>query len=182
MNALNQIEVGWLHALQDAVGCAFLDFVMPLITSLSNTGIFWIILAVILLFFKKTRRAGMTMGLALIFGLLLCNLTLKPLTARIRPYIFDPSIQLIVGPESEFSFPSGHTISAFEGAVGLWIHHRKAGWACIVLAALIGFSRLYLMVHYPTDVIAGMLLGIVLAFIASWCINRVIEKTKIPAL
>ncbi|MBQ8369344.1 MAG: phosphatase PAP2 family protein, partial [Clostridia bacterium] len=82
MNALNQIEVGWLHGLHDAVGCAFLDFVMPLITSLSDAGIFWIILAVILLFFRKTRRAGMTMGLALIFGLLLCNLTLKPLTAR----------------------------------------------------------------------------------------------------
>lgn len=182
MNALNQIEVGWLHALQDAAGCAFLDFIMPLITSLSDAGIFWIILAVILLCFKKTRRAGMTMGLALIFGLLLCNLTLKPLTARIRPYIFDPAIQLIVGPESEFSFPSGHTISAFEGAVGLWIRHRKAGWACIVLAVLIGFSRLYLMVHYPTDVIAGMLLGIVLAFIAAWCIDRVIEKAKLPIL
>ena len=182
MNALNQIEVGWLHALQDAVGCAFLDFVMPLITSLSNTGIFWIILAVILLFFKKTRRAGMTMGLALIFGLLLCNLTLKPLTARIRPYVFDPSIQLIVGPESEFSFPSGHTISAFEGAVGLWIHHRKAGWACIVLAALIGFSRLYLMVHYPTDVIAGVIFGVVIAAVACVIGNFIVKKTKMPVL
>lgn len=181
MNALNQIEAAWLHWLQDAAGCAFLDKVMPVITSLSDAGLFWIVLAAVLLCFRKTRRAGMTMGLALIFGLLVCNLTLKPLAARIRPFDFDPSIRLIVEHMSDYSFPSGHTTAAFEGAVGLWLHHKKPGWICLVLAVLIAFSRLYLMVHYPTDVLAGAILGSLLAFAASRCANCLIEKTKLPA-
>ncbi len=177
MNALNPFEIEFLHDLQDIIQCDFLDWFMPLVTSLANAGIFWILLAVVLLCFRQTRKVGLTMGIALIFGLLLGNLTLKPLTARIRPYDFDPSIQLLIPPESEFSFPSGHTLASFEGAVSIFAHNRKFGTAALILAALIAFSRLYLMVHYPIDVITGAILGSGFALIAVKITDRIFKKS-----
>jgi len=173
VNVLNSFEIKLLHGLQNAIQCEFLDWFMPLVTSLANSGIFWILLAVILLCFRKTRHIGVTMAIALILGLLVGNLTLKPLTARIRPYDFDPSIVLLVLPEHDFSFPSGHTMASFEGAFSVFLCHRKAGIAALILAALIAFSRLYLMVHYPTDVIAGAVLGSLLACAAYQITGRI---------
>lgn len=181
MNFFNEFEVGLLHSLHDALSCTFLDKFLSVITHLGDAGLFWIILAVILLFFRKTRRAGVTMGIALLVGFICGNLLLKPLTARIRPYDFDLSISLIIPPESEFSFPSGHTLASFEGAVSLWLYHRRAGVCAIILACLIAFSRLYLMVHYPLDVICGVILGVIFALIASKLAVILIEKTNMPA-
>lgn len=180
MNIFNHFEVGLLHGLQDAVGGPFLDTVMPLITVLGDAGIFWIVLAVVLLFFRKTRRAGVTMGIALLAMLLFGNTILKPLIQRIRPYDFDTSIVLIIPPESQYSFPSGHTYSSFAAAVSLFLYHKRAGVAAIVLAALIAFSRLYLMVHYPLDIVGGIVLGILTAYLASYLAKLLIEKTRMP--
>lgn len=177
MNALNTFEIGLLHDLQNAIRCEFLDWFMPLVTSLANSGIFWILLAATLLCFRKTRRIGVTMAIALIFGLIAGNLTLKPLTARIRPYDFDPSIVLLIPPEHEFSFPSGHTLASFEGAVSIFLWHKKYGIAALILAALIAFSRLYLMVHYPIDVIVGAILGSAFAYAAYKITGRIAVKT-----
>jgi len=180
VNVLNSFEIKLLHGLQNAIQCEFLDWFMPLVTSLANSGIFWILLAVILLCFRKTRHIGVTMAIALILGLLVGNLTLKPLTARIRPYDFDPSIVLLIPPEHEFSFPSGHTLASFEGAVSIFLYHRKSGIAALLLAALIAFSRLYLMVHYPVDVIVGAVLGSAFACAAykmtGWITERSVRK------
>lgn len=175
MNYFNAFEAELLHKLKDAVSCSFLDTVMPLITALGNVGIFWIILASILLIFKKTRRAGAAMIISLILGLITCNLTLKPLAARIRPYDFDPSLVLLIPRKHDFSFPSGHTAASFESAVALFAYHRKAGTAAIVLASLIAFSRLYLTVHYPLDVICGLIIGIIMALLGI-CITNVIYR------
>lgn len=166
VNFFNEFEIRLLHGLNSAVSCDFLDTVMPYITSLANSGIFWIVIALVLLFFKRTRKVGVTMGIALCFGLIFGNIILKPLVARIRPYDFDPSIVLLIPPEKDFSFPSGHTLASFEGAVSIFLYNKKVGCAAIALAALIAFSRLYLMVHYPIDVIAGAILGTLFAVIA----------------
>ena len=182
MNTLNSFEIGILHSLHDALQCAFLDTLMPIITRLANSGIFWIMLALLLLFFKKTRRAGITMGIALTLGLVFGNLLLKPLIARVRPYDFDPSIVLLIPKEKDFSFPSGHTLASFEGAVSLILYHKKSGIAAVVLASLIAFSRLYLMVHYPLDVITGVILGTAFAFIASRLADILIKKASIPVI
>lgn len=181
MNFFNSFEVGLLHSLHDFLECGFLDGVFSTVTHLADGGIFWIILAIVLLFFKKTRRAGVTMAFALILGLIFGNIIIKPLTARVRPYDFDTSIVLLIPPESEFSFPSGHTLASVEGAVSLWLYHKKAGVAAAVLALLIAFSRLYLMVHYPLDVIAGAILGVIFALAASKLADLLIKKAKIPA-
>jgi undecaprenyl-diphosphatase len=157
--------------------CPFLDAVMPVITLLGDAGIFWIAIAVVLLFFPKTRKIGLGMGAALVLGLLVCNLTLKPLTARIRPYDyqlehFGVTIKLLIEAQHDFSFPSGHTIASFEAATVLLIHNKKAGIAAIVLACLIAFSRLYLYVHYPTDVIVSVILGIGFGILGNFLVKK----------
>lgn len=176
MNVLNALEVGILHRLNDSISCDFLDFIMPLITHLGDVGVVWVVLALILLCFKKTRKAGMSMGIALVFGLIIGNLTLKPLVARVRPYDFDTSIMLFIPKESDLSFPSGHTLASFEGAFALFLRHRRAGIFAIILAFMIAFSRLYLMVHYPSDVICGMVLGIIFAYVATKITDKISER------
>ncbi|MBP3348281.1 MAG: phosphatase PAP2 family protein [Clostridia bacterium] len=180
MDFLNQYEAPILHAIQDAIGCPALDGFFSAITKLGDSGIFWIVLSIVLFVFKKTRKAGLAMAFSLIIGLVVCNLTLKPLIARTRPYIFDPSMTLIIPPESEFSFPSGHTVSSIEAAFALMLNHKKWGIGAMVLAVLIAFSRLYLMVHYPTDVIAGIIIAIGIGFVANKLAELVVKKTRLP--
>ena len=171
--------LAWIaEHLRTAVG----DAVMPVITLLGDAGIFWIILAVALLLFPKYRKAGLGVGIALLMGLLLCNLTLKPLCARIRPYDFlaekGVTVNLLIAAQHDFSFPSGHTIASFEGATVLMLHDRKLGIPALILAALIAFSRLYLYVHYPTDVIASVILGIGIACLAYFLANCIYKLFK----
>lgn len=157
--------------------CAFLDFLMPIITLFGDAGIFWIAVAAVLLLIPKYRKIGLSMGAALVIGLLLCNVTLKPLVARIRPYDyklehFGTTIQLLVSAQHDFSFPSGHTIASFEAATVLMIYNKKMGIPAMILAVLIAFSRLYLYVHYPTDVLASVVLGTAIAFLGCFLVKK----------
>ena len=157
---------------------ALLDGIMPAITALGNTGIFWILLAAALLVWKKYRHVGIRMALALIIGLLVCNGFMKPLFARIRPYDYQllhhgKTIALLIRAESDFSFPSGHTIASFEAATVLTVYSRKWGVPALILAGLIGFSRLYLYVHYPTDVLCSVVLGTGIGLLAC----RIMDNT-----
>ncbi len=166
-----------LNFIKDHLWCPFLDLVMPWITVLGDSGLVWIAIAVVLLFFPKTRKTGLAMGAALILGLLVCNVTLKPLVGRIRPYDYVPehygtTIQLLIEAQHDFSFPSGHTIASFEGATVLLLYNKKAGIAAMVLACLIAFSRLYLYVHYPTDVIASVILGVAFGFLGKLIVEK----------
>ena len=161
--------------------CPFLDAVMPVITVLGDAGIFWMVLAGVLLLFKKTRRVGLGMGVAMLMGLLLCNLTLKPLCQRPRPYdyqyeTFGKLIPLIIQRQHDFSFPSGHTIASFEAAGVIALNHKKWGVAALVLASLIAFSRLYLYVHYPTDVLVSVVLGVAFAFLGNRIAHRAPDR------
>jgi undecaprenyl-diphosphatase len=127
----------------------FLDTVMPLITMLGDAGIFWILVAVVMICIPKYRQTGLAMGVALIMGLLVCNVAMKPLIARPRPYDFQfehfgKTIQLLVSTPHDFSFPSGHTLASFEAATALLIGNKKIGIPAMILACLIAFSRLYL--------------------------------------
>lgn len=166
-----------LDWIAEKLGCGFLDTVMPIITVLGNGGIFWIAVSVVLLLIPKTRRAGLAMGIALLMGLVVCNLTLKPLCARIRPYDFyGESMKLLVATPHDFSFPSGHTIASFEAATALALHNKKLGIPALILAGLIAFSRLYLYVHYPTDVIVSVILGVGFAFFSTWLAKKIACK------
>lgn len=174
--ALNQFEAGILQGIHNIFGCSFLDSTLSFITKFADHGIGWIIVAVVLLCFKRTRKTGLMVGLALIFGLIVGNITLKPLIARIRPYdlagmeaIKDA---LLVPPLSDFSFPSGHTLASFEGASVLMIRDKKLGIPALILAIIIAFSRLYLFVHYPTDVLTGLILGTLFGILSVLIVNK----------
>ena len=174
-----------LEWIQAHLQCGFLDKTMPIITLFGDGGIFWIAVAVVLLFFPKYRKVGFSMGAALILGVLVCNVTMKPLIARIRPYDLQETlgnhINLLISAQHDYSFPSGHTIASFEACVVLLIKDKRMGIPATILACLIAFSRLYLMVHYPLDVICGVILGVIFALIASKLAGILIEKTNMPA-
>ena len=152
-----------------------LDTMLPMISSFGDKGIGWIVLSVILICIPRYRKAGITMGLALIFCLLVGNMTLKPLIARPRPYTYFPEMTLLIAPLADFSFPSGHTFASFASATALFLYHKKAGIAAYILAAIIAFTRLYLYVHFPSDVIAGMLLGI----FSGWLTYQIVQSVSI---
>lgn len=179
MDALNQFEAQILLFIREHMSCSFLDFIMPKITFLADDGWFWIATALLCLVFKKTRKTGCVMAMALIMGLITANITLKPLIARIRPYDLLEGIDLLVERLHDFSFPSGHTIASFEGATAIALTCKKRyGIPALVLAALIAFSRLYLFVHYPTDVIVGCVLGIAFAFLSKFIYENAEQKIK----
>ena len=161
--------------------CPLLDTVMPIITLLGDAGIFWIALAVLFMITKKYRKTGIGMMLALMMGLLLCNIWLKPTIARMRPYdfqmeYFSKEIQLLAGGMHDFSFPSGHTIASFEAAVVIALNSKKLGIPAMILAVLIAFSRLYLYLHYPTDVLFSVILGSALAFLGNYLAQKIMDK------
>ena len=144
---------------------------------MSFKGILWIIVAVVLICFKKTRKTGFMVGAALLIGLALGNGVLKNVIGRIRPYNLDGSLlkeaDLLVSGLSDFSFPSGHTLASFEAATVLLIRDKRMGIPALVIAILIALTRLYLYVHYPTDVIAGAALGIAFAFLGVFVVSKV---------
>ena len=176
-NAFVQMEFQILNQIA-GLRTEWLDTILPMISSFGDKGIGWIILAVILTCTRKYRKAGLTMGLALIFCLLIGNLTLKPLIARPRPYSYFPEMTLLVAPLADFSFPSGHTFASFASATALYLHHKKPGIAAYILAAAIAFTRLYLYVHFPSDVLAGMLLGILNGWIAYQILNTIGRRQR----
>lgn len=181
---LDQLAVSFdlpiLDWIQANLKNGFLNEVMPIITMFGDGGIFWIACAVILLCIPKTRKTGLGMAFALIMGLIVCNITLKPLVGRIRPYDFQEKLGVVIPLLTErmhdFSFPSGHTIASFEAATVLLINNKKLGIPAVILAVLIAFSRLYLYVHYPTDVIFSVFAGILFAFLGNWLAGKVMAR------
>jgi undecaprenyl-diphosphatase len=173
---MNLAELGILDSIQQIFGCKFLDAVMPVITRFGDGGIFWIAVAVLLLCFKKTRKIGLTVGLSLAIGFLVGNLFLKNVVARIRPYDLNPDFPLLIGKLHDFSFPSGHTLASVEAAVSIFLYNKKFGTPAIILAVLIAFSRLYLYVHYPTDVLASLILGVGVAVVSFVAVGKLYAK------
>ena len=155
-----------------------LDKILAFITSLGNAGIIWIVLAVVLLILPKTRKAGIIVAAALLMDLILCNLILKNLVARVRPYDVNTAIAILIKKPLDFSFPSGHTAASFAAMTALFLAKMKKAWiAALVLAVLIAFSRLYFYVHYPTDVLGGAIVGI-LSGIIGYAIVEKIDKRR----
>ena len=150
---------------------------MVAVTKLGDAGIVWIILTVILLLIPKTRKSGLYMAVALIADLIICNVILKPIVARIRPYSINQTVQLLVTPLKDYSFPSGHTAASFASVSALYFAGRKRMAAgALIVSVLIAFSRMYLYVHYPTDVLGGLIIGLLCGWIADMIIQKVMEK------
>lgn len=154
------------HSIQTYLTCLALDFLMPRITALGNVGVIWLLAAGGMLCTKKYRRYGVMLIAGLAAAYLLGNVFLKNLFARPRPCWQDPRVSLLIANPQDYSFPSGHTMTSAIGATMLTVANRCFGYAAIPLAVLIAFSRLYLYVHFPSDILAGALIGIAIGLLA----------------
>lgn len=144
----------------------FLDGFFSFITTLGNSGAIWLVLGALLLISPKTRKCGILLIISVAAGFLLGECLLKNIIMRERPFIAFPlDTALLIPQPSGFSFPSGHTTSSFCAAVIIFLFSKKWGVPALVLAALIALSRLYLYVHFPTDILAGIILGIAIAYL-----------------
>lgn len=170
-------EFAVLDFIRETFSCKPMDLLMKAITFLGEAGWLWIALGVIFLFFRKTRKMGIAVLGALVLSLIFCNITIKPLVARIRPYDIKEGIDLIISKPSDFSFPSGHTSASFAAAVAIFACNKKWGIWAVSLAVIIAFTRLYLYVHFPTDVLAGALLGTLCAVISYYIVKFIWQKT-----
>ncbi|MCH3917138.1 MAG: phosphatase PAP2 family protein [Spirochaetia bacterium] len=162
-------EFDFLDGIQTYLRSSFMDWLMPLLSLAGKGGAIWIICAVILLFLPDYRKQGYVLLLALLFSVAFCTLLLKPLVGRIRPCNVHWAVQLLIPRPTDFSFPSGHTSASFAAATALYLSGRKnlRLWIpAYVLAALISFSRMYLYVHYPSDIIGGIMVGLLAGNIA----------------
>lgn len=166
-----EFEFSILYALQN-LHHPWLDILMAGVSSLADHGMAFIFLGLVLFCIKRTRKLGAAILISIGIGFFLGNVVMKNLFARSRPCWIDESIILLVKNPRDFSFPSGHTLVAFESAVSIWLVHKRWGCAALLLAFLIGFSRMYLFVHFPTDVLGGMVLGAGIAVF----VNRVLLK------
>ena len=168
------MEQHFLLWLQDSVRNPMLTKIFVFITSLGNVGAIWIVLAVVLIAIPKTRKSGIIVAAALIIDAALCSGILKNVFCRIRPFDVNTAVQVLITKPRDFSFPSGHTSASFAAATALYLaKERKLFATTLVLACLIAFSRMYLYVHYPTDIIGGILIGITSAYLAYWCQKKI---------
>lgn len=153
--------------------------IIKFITHLGDSGIIWIVITIILLIFKKTRKAGVIAALALLGSLIINNLLLKNLIARTRPYDAIDAVRRLVEIQRDYSFPSGHSGSSFAASVGIFLGlngklRKWLGTILLILAFAIAFSRLYVGVHYPGDVLVGALDGALIGYL----MHKLVEANK----
>lgn len=168
-----------LNVIRDYIHNPFLDNLMLFISFLGSFGLIWVIISVIFIFLQKHKDFGYSLALNLLFDFVSCNLIIKPIVSRVRPYELNRSVELLVSAPTDSSFPSGHTLFAFGAATIIFIYNKKIGILAYVFAALMGFSRLYLYVHFPTDVAFGAFLGIIFAVVCYMFERKFIKEKTI---
>lgn len=172
------LDANLLLWIQEYIRQDWMDGFWKVITAFGDSGIFWIALSLLLLVPKQTRRIGITALAALAIGALITNVALKNLIARTRPYEVIDGLVLLIEKQSDYSFPSGHTCASFAAAGVYWrMMPKKYGFPLLVFAALIAFSRLYVGVHYPSDVLGGLLIGLFAAW-AAWRMQEYLAGKK----
>ena len=165
--------------IQDYIRQGWLTPIVKFITHLGDAGILWIALTLLFLLIRKYRKTGAMMSVALVIGLIITNLILKNSVARIRPYVLIDSLKLLIEKQKDFSFPSGHSTSSIAASVVMFrTLPKKIGIPALILGLLICLSRLYVGVHYPSDVVAGIIIGVVAAHLAIMIINKILERIK----
>lgn len=159
-----------------------LDNIFVFITKLGDAGFIWIVLAVILAIRPTTRKCGIVMLISLLLDVVICNGLLKNIVARTRPCDVNNSIQLLIPKPHDYSFPSGHTSASFVAVASIFLSGpKKMQKPVLLLAILISFSRMYLYVHYPTDVIGGVIIGLFIGYLCNIILKKLllIKENKI---
>lgn len=176
---MNSAEAEVLVLIHSLISCKILDIFFKAVSEAGNSGAVWIILALVLTLIPKTRKCGICISVALILSLVFGNIILKPLIARTRPFDVNPALEIIIKKPRDYSFPSGHTLSSFAAACAIRRCSKRLGTAALVFASLMAFSRIYLCVHYPTDILGGILAGVLLGNLAVPIYNRIFERNKL---
>ena len=174
------MELQILHAIQ-GLHSPLLDTIMISVFNkmVGSLGEMWLVIGVVLLMIPKTQKCGAAVLISYFASFVIGNEWLKDLIARPRPCAVDDTVAMIVKKPSSFSCPSVHTYLAFASAMSIFYYYRKAGIVTFIFAALVGFSRMYFFVHYPTDVLFGAVLGIVTAYVVCKVLDRIIKKVAI---
>lgn len=177
---LQTIDEQGLRWIAENLRISALDRAVCLFSSLGNAGLIFILLALGMLCVRRCRRAGAAALTALACGAAVTNLTVKPLLARPRPWVVMQGFETLLRSLDPNSFPSGHTCAAFAFAVALWPFLPKKWEKAAVLCAavLMGYSRLYAGVHFPSDVLAGALIGTAAGLFAQWVLPRVQARLR----
>ena len=166
------IEFAFLDMLQ-GIRTPILDYIMCFITHWGDAGAVWIVMALVLLIIPRTRKCGIVLAVSLCIDAILCNGMLKNIAARMRPCDVNTYVQLLIARPADYSFPSGHTATSFAAVSALYFGGGKRLWKIsLVPACLIAFSRMYLYVHYPTDVLGGIVVGIVSGYLGYVILKR----------
>lgn len=173
-------ELAFLNSVQEHLRCGWLDAFMVPITMLGNAGALWVALGIVLICMRRWRRAGVAIIVAVVAAGVLAKLVLGGLLPRPRPCDANTAVQLIIARPFGSSFPSGHTAAAFAAVAVLIAERLPRGLTipCAVLAVLIALSRLYLYVHYPTDVLAGAVLGAAIGVGAAKLVDALAERWR----
>lgn len=172
---LDSTVLDWFLSIQNPI----LNPVMKFFTLIGEGGGVWIVLALLLLIKKETRRTGATVLLALVFCLITGNLLLKNIVARPRPCWVNPNVNMLIAIPKDYSFPSGHTMASFASVTAIFFWDKRWGLAALLGAAVIAASRMYFYVHYPTDVLAGLLIGILLGVLAAYLVRILVQRRQL---
>ena len=177
---ITNIDFSILYWIQDNLRNSFTDFVMPLFSNLQDGGLIWISIAVVMLFFKRTRYCGIAVLLAMGIDTLITEYGIKNVVCRVRPCNLVDDVNMLVEKPTSYSFPSNHSASAFAGAVAVLLTIKKKAWTipAFVFSGIIAFSRMYVFVHFPSDVFAGILIGSTISVLVCY----LMKKTGFKAL
>ena len=178
---IQQIDFAVLDWIQANLRCTFLDFMMPVISLYAQYGILFICTGIVMLMIRSRRICGAAVLAGLVSGGIIGNLCLKNLIARSRPCWINTDINMLVAVPRDYSFPSGHTMHSFIVATVLMRYDKRLGIPAFVMAFLVGISRMYLYVHFPTDVLVGGVLGVVIGIGVVVIFDRVHPATSIKA-
>ena len=177
---ISAAEINVLLFIQDHIRNAVLDVIMPIITNIGYKGIVPILVILFMLIVRRYRAVGLTALCAFIGNVAIVNVILKNIVARIRPYDSFDALQLLCDKQDDFSYPSGHTAAVCCVAfVIFFCFPKKIGIPAVIIAIAVGFSRLYIGVHYPTDVLVGGLVGFMMAYLSVTYLYPKFRKMKI---
>ncbi|MBP5361823.1 MAG: phosphatase PAP2 family protein [Ruminococcus sp.] len=182
---INELDFKILDWIQQNCRNEVMDFIMPKVTFLGNLGLLWIVVSVIFLMIKKHRKCGITLSFGLVFSFLAVNVIMKNLIARSRPCWINDDIEMLIAIPRDYSFPSGHTLFGFLAAVIIISYDKRFGIPAFLIAFAIAFSRMYLYVHFPSDVLAGMILGIAIGIFSVLVMKKIMlryEEKKLTSI